>query len=146
MGYLLLSWWLEKPSEEIADTSWESFLNTMGIVVALAILVIVIATLVCYQLLARQRKIHSLGDVFAPFTPLYSLFLSVAAGLIVALAASSQYASALDTTQGEMGVLLKLAIASVLFSAALAYLLIVVVPWLTPDKFRYRPAPYLHRR
>lgn len=145
MGYLL-DWWLNKPDEGISDTSWMAFLNTMSIVLLLAVSVTVIFTLICYRLVARRRKIFSLEDVFAPFTPMYSVFWSVAAGVMVALAVSSQYAATLDTTQGEFGILLRLATVSVIAAAAISYLLIIAVPPLTPDKFRYRPAPYLHRR
>lgn len=145
MGYLLY-WWLDKPDEGISDISWTTFLNTMSIVLLLAVLVTVILTLICYRLMASRRKIYSLEDVFARFTPMYSLFCSPAAGIMVALAVSSQYAATLDTTQGEFGVLLRLALVSVIAAAAIAYLLIIAVPQLTPDKFRYRPAPYLHRR
>jgi len=64
---------LDKP-ELIPDDMWATFLDGMAAMAAFVVLATVGVTILSYVIAARRRKVHVPDDLFAPFTPMYSLF------------------------------------------------------------------------
>ena len=144
MGRILI--WLDKPDSGIPDTSWDGFLDSMAAVAVWAVIVTVVLTVIFYTAAARRRKIYFPGDLFATYSPMYWIFLALPSAILSGAVCFWQYEGALNSTQGRLGVVLQIVFLIGIASALLSYLLIVVVPGFTPAKFRYRAAPYLHKR
>jgi hypothetical protein len=137
---------MSKPDSGIPDSSWAGFLDLMAAMTALVILVTVVITILCYASAARRRKVYFLDDLFASYTPMRWILLAIPAALVAGGLCFWQYEGALDSTEGRWGVALQIALLNGVLSAMIAYLFIVLVPRFTPAKFRYRPAPYLHKK
>ncbi|HLK63014.1 MAG TPA: hypothetical protein VKU19_06220 [Bryobacteraceae bacterium] len=144
MGRLLF--WMSKPDSGVPDSSWVGFLDLMAAMTALVTLVTVVITILCYSSAAGRRKVYVLDDLFASYTPMRWILLAIPAALLAGGLCFWRYEGALDSTEGRGGVALQIILLNGMVSAMIAYLLIILVHRFTPAKFRYRPAPYLHKR
>lgn len=153
---ILLSW-LGQPKGAYPD-DWSDFLDIFVVTFCLVVALTVLMTVVFYAISARQKRIHFPADVFAAYTPMLWLLLSVVGGLVVALL-FNHFASAQDYIRPDAPPVLgsdandaRTVYAIYLFAysgalcAALSWVLITAVPWFTPREFKYRPAPFLHER
>lgn len=133
---------------DLAQDDWNRFLDGYGWLFVLVLCATVFVTLLGYRFSARRLRIQTVADVFRPYSPLLWLFTALAGGVVAAAVCAVQYgkvlpgAPGLASTSAEMFLLLCGA------AALISYVLIAFVPppLLTPYKYRYRPAPFLHRK
>jgi sterol desaturase/sphingolipid hydroxylase (fatty acid hydroxylase superfamily) len=137
--------WIAKPTPFIPDTTWAAFKDGMAAMGAIVVAVVVVVTLLLYRESARRRKVLHPGDLFAPYTPMYSIFIAVAGALFVGIWCSLQYVPSLATSEGQFGVSAQIGLVCGLAAACISYLLIAFVSDLTPAKFCYRPFPFGHK-
>jgi heme/copper-type cytochrome/quinol oxidase subunit 2 len=136
--------WMQDPIDMlIKEDKWAKFLEFMSMVSVITIGVTVVLIVVFYALSARARKIHQPGDLFAPYTPMYWLLLSLIACLVVGVVCASYYHADLDpkpnaAVDGLFVVSTELALWTGLWTFLLSYILIAFTPC-TPPKFKYRP-------
>jgi hypothetical protein len=135
---------LDKP-ELIPDDMWATFLDGMAAMAAFVVLATVGVTILSYVIAARRRKVHVPDDLFAPFTPMYSLLWAIAGALAAGVLCFTQYLPALDSSEGRFGVTAQIALVTGALCALISYLLIAFAP-ITPKKYAYRPASFLHKR
>jgi hypothetical protein len=140
-----LFFFLSKPDPLIADDAWMGFLDGMAAMAAIVVLATVGVTILSYMIATRRRKVYVPDDLFAPFTPMYSLLWAIAGALAAAVLCFSQYLPALESSEGRLGIAAQIALVTGVLCALISYLLIAFAP-VTPRKYAYRPAAFLHKR
>ncbi|MEK7752161.1 MAG: hypothetical protein AAB654_09620 [Acidobacteriota bacterium] len=140
-------WMHDPPDGNILGEDWEQYLNSMAASYILVVLLAVLATVLIYRAAAARKKIHAPPDVFAPYTPIYWLCLSVPAGIVMAMICIWTYGEKFgDQAGGLTYTATTLALWTFLGCLLLGYLGILI-PGITPPKFRYRPLwPFCRKR
>ena len=136
--------WLKNPGGLIDYVIWRQFQQNLSGIVELTVILAVVAILIGYAVSARTLRIQTPGDVFKSYTPMYWLLLSFAAGLVAGIVCYNQL-SFLIRFGDKISISLEVFFITAAASALLAYLLILLAPGLTPKRFKYRPAAFLHR-
>jgi hypothetical protein len=142
MGSMLS--WMGKPNVLIPDDVWDGFLNNVAPLFYAIVLATILLTLAIYHFSAKRRRVSSVNDVFATFTPMFWILLAIPGGILACVLCIVNYP--VEFALGGRSFCLEMLFLGCLLIALVSYLLIVFVPALTPAKFRYRPAAYLHRR
>lgn len=139
--------WMQVPPDgNILGENWDQYLNTMAAIYLLVVLLAVVATVLIYRAAAASKKIHVPDDVFAPYTPIYWLCLSVPAGIAMAIICVWTYGKTFGEQAGGMEyTAATLGWWTFLTCLVLGYLGILI-PGITPAKFRYRPLWLLCRK
>ena len=93
--------WMNKPDPGIPDTAWAAFLDWLAAMTIVTVAVIVVLTVLLYARSARQRRIFSISDVFAPYTPMRWILLALAGAVLAGVLCLWQYQTSLSTLDGE---------------------------------------------
>jgi len=139
MGFLLS--WLSKPTidPEIDDGTWFDFLGEMGWWLFGCTIIMVIIIGVIYYVTLRQRKIRQPSDLFDSFTPLYWLWLAFIPGIIMGIQFYTIGRDYLGEEAPLFGRAVGAGLETVVFTALLAWLVMVgFTPFKFPQ-FAYRP-------
>jgi hypothetical protein len=137
--------WLQDPLDiSIAQKDWTSFLDLMAASTLLIIIVSIFAIDSLYSWSAVKRKVHHPDDLFAPYTPMRWLLLSVVAGLIAAGVCLVQYWDRFPNAVGSVPAATSIGFWTLFWSLLIGYI-IILVPGSTPPKFRYRPLWLFYR-
>jgi hypothetical protein len=133
--------WMQNPPDtvNILGERWSEYLDTMASACLFVVIVFVVLTLLLYSSSAARKKIRLPADVFAPYTPIYWLCLSIPAGILMAVICVWTFADMLgDKAGGIAHTAATLALWAFVWTLLLSYLGILI-PGITPPKFRYRP-------
>ena len=140
MGSILF--FLDSFDDQVPLDNWQRFVDAMGTMVVVTVVLSVVAIALVYNWAAFRKKVVTPGDLFAPYKPMYWLLLCAVAGLIAAVISAMQYEPILGTEgttgTGEFAVAVQIGLYTTILVLGLAYLT-VLLPALTPAKFRYRP-------
>ena len=137
--------WLNNPDTVTIDyRTWERFQINLSLIVVGAVAATVMAILVCYAIHARRLKILAPGDIFRRYTPLRWLFLAIAGGIMAAILCAVQLSAIVSGLSTLAAISIEAFFLTSMVAALAAYALLVIVGPLTPARFRYRPAWYLH--
>jgi len=135
--------WVSSFDKEVPFENWERFINAMGFVVILTVVLSVFAIAALYNWSAFRKRISTPGDLFAPYTPMYWLLLCILSGLTAGVISAVEYDAILGTEgttgAGKFVVSTEIFGGTLLSVCLLAWLCILLMPFLTPSKFRYRP-------
>jgi hypothetical protein len=138
--------WIGNPAPLSIDyPTWVAFQLTLTSLVAGLTLSGAGITLLVYVIAARRRRIVAPGDVFLPYRPLWALMVAPVMGVTVAILCFAQLNPIVDSITSKAGISAEAFAVTTILSAVIAYVLIVLMPGLTPARFRYRPAWYLYR-
>lgn len=139
--------WLNNPDTLTIDyQTWERFQINLSLIVVGSILATVAVILLCYAVSARKLKILAPEDIFSRYRPLRWLFLAIAGGVAAATMCAVQLSAIVDRVPTIATVSIEVFFLTSILGAIGAYALIVLVRPLTPARFRYRPAWFLHSR
>jgi cytochrome bd-type quinol oxidase subunit 2 len=133
--------WMQNSPDavHITQQKWTEMLDSMASLCIIAVIAAVILIVVFYAGSAKSKKIHKPEDIFAPYTPMYWLWLAAVAGLVVGCYCAWQYHDVFPAeAEGQASTSLCLAGWTALWAFILGYGLILL-PGITPPKFRYRP-------
>jgi len=139
--------WLTNPVDptNILFEKWTSFLDFLGATFVLIVLAMVVIITLIYSSAAAARKIYKPADVFLPYTPMNWLWLSAVAALMAGGICAWRYADYLGPkANGVVTVSLWVGVWTGLWVLLLSYLL-MMLPGITPSKFRYRPLWLFYR-
>ena len=145
MGEFLLFWMDNPPDPDIEFLRWQAFREVMANWVLGAVLVATAIILLCYFIHASRRKIRSASDLFAAYTPMYWLWLAVLPGIVVFLIYWLDYSKIFhDSPISYMSGAVVVSLWTTFLTLVVSYLL-MLMPGVTPAKFRYRPYWLLYR-
>jgi hypothetical protein len=131
-------WMGDPPVQDILALSWTNYVNSMGAIALMVTGTTILAIGGLYFLTASRRKVFEPADLFAPYTPMYWLLLSILPVLAVGGVAGWTYEDALNSSVGQASTSLQMGLWSGLVTLAFSYAL-MLFPGITPAKFRYRP-------
>lgn len=126
------------PTPDIPLDKWTEYLSDLAVAAILFIAAIVAVTVVMYWRRAAYLRIHKPVDLFAPYTPMRWLFLAFVVLFGVGGLAAWRYKDVLGSDVGMPAVALEIGVWSCLLAFAVSYL-VILIPGITPAKFRYRP-------
>lgn len=139
--------WRQNPpgTGQISVEKWTQFLDSMASISLLIIAVTVLIIVAGYSYSAANRKVRQPEDVFATYTPMFWLFVALLAALAAGGICWWQYGDALgENAPGVEAFAFEIALWTGLWSFLLAYA-VMLVPGVTPQKFRYRPRWLFYR-
>jgi len=136
-------WLVDNPPSNVTNGPWEEYLNAMALYAVVLIGATAAAVALLYWISANRRKIHRPEDCFAPYTPIQWLWLELVVFAGVGGLAALYYADYLKNTEAMINVVLELAGWSFFVGLVITYGLILI-PGITPAKFRYRPIWFLY--
>ncbi len=127
------------PDPDIEFLHWQAFRKMMANWVLGAVLIAIAVILCCYSIHAARRKIRTASDLFAAYTPMYWLWLAVLPGVAVFLAYRHEYPKIF--AESPISYLSGAVVVGLLttFLTFLVSYLLMLIPGVTPAKFRYRP-------
>lgn len=139
----LLFWLWEQPDQNARNmtyTDWNAFLDSMAGLLAVSVIVTVAIAVIGYAVHARKLRITYADHYFASFTPLrWPLLLALTPAALVLWRFVVEYKTLFPLTAvSPLGAALQAGVWAGLLSFLLARLL-VMLPGITPRKFRYRP-------
>ena len=137
-------WMVDPPSPQILAESWANYLDLVAAVSISLILITVVFTTWMYWISARHRRVHEPSDLFAPYTPMRWLLLALVPLAVCAGVAAWKYQDMLNSGEGEASIAMQVALWSGLLTFLLAYAA-MLLPHITPAKFRYRPLWLFYR-
>jgi len=139
--------WMQNPPDgNILGVKWAEYLDSMAVSYILVVLLTVGAMVVIYRAAAAAKQIHVPDDVFAPYTPIYWLCLSAPASIVVAIICVWTYGEAFgERASGLTSTAASLGFWTFLTTVLLGYVGILI-PGITPRKFRYRPLWLFYRK
>jgi|GEM_PF-1208141 len=148
LAEILLFWLTEQPDPDgsrMSYSAWKAFIDSMSGWLLAAVLLGTATIVMAYAIHARSRRIHAPQDLFASFVPLNWLFLSV----IPAIVLGYRYYSLFETTFPLTAfrptlTALEVAAWTCLLTFVLSHL-IVMLPGITPSRYRYRPLWFVMR-
>jgi hypothetical protein len=143
MGKLLFG--LQDPlaPDQVGVIKWEAYLSTLaGVFVAIVLLTILLIG-VAYAFAARRRRIHTPADLFEPYLPMGMLSLSLVGMTAMGIAAYVLYQSMIgDGIPGAFQAAMYAGSEALLLSLVGGYLA-MLIPGVTPAKYKYRPVGLL---
>lgn len=135
-----LLWWMaESPYSSIDGQDWSAFLGELVDYLLPVGAFGIACCVLAYYLSARSKYIYKPSDLFAPYTPMRSLWLCVLPGMVMIFVFTREFLS-----RFSMSVPFSLAIMTGIWTSLLVLAVsygIACLPGLTPPKFRYRPWP-----
>ena len=133
-------WMTESPDPcQIVTQTWNAFLDSMAAASVGVIVVITLLIVILYAGSAKRRRIHTPDDLFAAYTPMYWLLLAVVAAVVAGCTCAWQYHDLLPPESGgQISTSISIGVWTGLWTFVLGYLAILI-PGITPAKFRYRP-------
>ena len=145
MCKLVLPWMVDPPDPNVDYVIWSGFCNALaGWLLGLSLVTIAVI-IALYVRSARRKKICRPRDSFAPFTPMYWLWLALAPAVLIFIIYAIGYRSRFSHAGIlDMGGAVGPAIVAGALSFLLAYLL-MCIPGITPAKYRYRPRWLFYR-
>jgi hypothetical protein len=133
---------LDSFDNQVPLDNWQRFVDAIGLVVVITVLFSTAVIAILYYWAALRRKVVTPSDLFSPYKPMYWLLLCILAGLVASVISAFQYEPILGpegiTGMGEFVVSAQIGLYTTALVFVLAYLGILL-PALTPSKFRYRP-------
>lgn len=137
--------WLSAPGD-IAQEDWSRFLDSYADFFIFIVLLTIGVILFFYRFWALRLKIRNEADVFRAYAPMRAMWIVLIGAALAAIVAVMQYHSLLLTWAGMPGFAGLMFVLVAVICFLLSYVSIAFVPALTPPKFRYRPAPFLHKK
>ena len=138
-------WLAGNPPDKVTNEAWESFLNAMALYAVILIAIVGAAIVLLYWISANRRKIHRPEDCFAPYTPMQWLWLEFIVFFVVGGVAAWLWSSDDSLKNSDAMINVALAMAGWSFLAGLVITYgIILIPGITPNKFRYRPLRFLY--
>ncbi len=139
MGEFLLFWMDNPPDPDIEFLRWQGFREVMANWVLGAVLVATAIILCCYIIHVSRRMIRTASDLFAAYTPMYWLCLAILPGIVVFAIYARDYSKIFSGSPiSYMSGAVVVALWTTFLTLFVAYLL-MLLPGVTPAKFRYRP-------
>jgi hypothetical protein len=135
-------WLVDNPPGGVKTGPWEDYLSTMAVYAILFIALVGAAVVLLYVISANRRKIHRPDDCFAPYTPMRWLWLELLVFAGVATLAYFNYED-LKSSEAQINISMELAGYTFLLGLILTYF-VILIPGITPLKFRYRPLWFLY--
>ena len=133
-------WMTEAPDQaNIVAQTWSGFLDSMavlslGIVAGFTLLIVL-----GYVGSVKGRKVRTPNDLFSAYTPMYWLLLALLGGIAAACVCAWRYHDLLPPeSAGQFSTSAYVGLWTAAWAFLLGYL-IVLIPGITPPKFRYRP-------
>ncbi len=144
MGFLLS--WLSTPDIPVDD--WNQFLDSFSWFVCAILVACIALILIRYRIKAAQRVIHFPAHVFADYSPMKTIRWGFLGGGMAAVLFFVLSANVLQHGHYlfRVGYAAELFIAVSGLSALIAWGCISFIDALTPEKYRYLPAPFRHKR
>jgi len=139
----ILFGWLSMP-EGTDQESWVNFLDSFTIIFLVLLAATCAVVVLGYRYAANKWRIRSHNDVFRTFGPLKWLLATIGGALVVAIACGVTYSKTLNISNGLVTTCLYTACSALLLGLLFSYLLIIFGPF-TPQRYKYRAAPFLHR-
>jgi hypothetical protein len=145
---VLLFWLTEQPDPDgvrMSASAWEAFIDSTAGWLLAAVLLATVAIVSSYVIHARRRRIRSPQDLFAPFTPLKWLLLSLAPAVVLGYRYYSLFEATFPTTAFRPTLsAIEVAAWTGLLTFILSHL-IVMLPIITPSRYRFRPIWFVMR-
>lgn len=137
MGKVLLFWM--GPPGPIDYVTWNGFRDMVAGWVVGLLLLTTAAIVGLYMWSVRRKKIHTPDDLFKPYTPMRWLWLAFFPVVVVFIVYVVEYRKLFS---GARVSYMSGAVAVGLWAGFLTFLLaylLMLIPQITPAKFRYRP-------
>lgn len=144
MGKVLLFWM--GPPGPIDYVTWNGFRDMVAGWVVGLLLLTTAAIVGLYMWSVRRKKIHTPDDLFKPYTPMRWLWLALVPVVVVFIVYAVEYRKLFS---GARVSYMSGAVAVGLWAGFLTFLLaylLMLIPQITPDKFRYRPLWLFYRK
>jgi heme/copper-type cytochrome/quinol oxidase subunit 2 len=140
---LLLFWLSDQPDQNpnnMTYTAWTAFLDSIAAQMLICIVVFVIISVVGYAVHARRLRITYPDQYFATFTPLrWPWLVALTPAVIILWRFVADYRTTFPVTSVSPLMAALQASVFTLFLSWLVARLLVMLPGITPRKFRYRP-------
>jgi hypothetical protein len=146
MGKLFF-WMWDRPADaaRITATRWNEFLDFCGMFSAGTIVVATIVIFLLYARSAKGLKLHTHEPLFARYSPLTWLWLAPLSALFAAAGCAWGYHDLVPAdSDGVLVTTFEVFLATAVCATAAGYL-IVLIPGITPGKFKYRPRAWMYR-
>lgn len=145
MRLIILPWMRLPPDPNMELTTWSGFHTEMAAAVILCVTLVTTAIIILYSLSAHRKRIHTPKDLFAPYTPMRWLLLSVVSAVAMFLVYAIRYerffsGARVSYTSGAPWVALWAG-----FLTLLAAYFLMWLPFITPARFKYRPRRLLYQ-
>lgn len=148
LAQLVLFWLAEQPDPDgarMAYSAWTAFVDSIAGWLLTAVAITVATILVAYIVHARRRRVHTPNDLFTSFTPMKWLFLSVVPALIVGYRFDTLFTTTFPLTVFSPTLsALEVGVWTGFLTFVLGHLCILL-PGVTPSRYRYRPLWFVMR-
>ena len=144
MEYMFF-WMLSPFDPAVSQTEWDNYLNYMAWITILIVVVTVVDIAALYAYSARKRRIRTPADLFAPYTCMRWLWLSIPAAIGGGVTAFLNFATYCgEEATGVVPASISMGVETFLLCFVFGYL-IILIPGITPPAFKYRPREWIFR-
>jgi len=137
--------WFSAP-ESVDVEAWNRFLDSYAPVFVILVALTIALTVTQYRHQALKLRIHSVEDVFRPYTPMNALWLGLVGAVLSAVVAGVMYWNMLQTMDSMLGFTLTMLLLTVFICEIISYPVVVKVTKLTPPQYCYRPGQVLQKK
>lgn len=143
---IILAWYPNPAPNDIDIQTWNGFLNNFAPVLLILIALSIVLAVYFYKRMASHLRIHTVNDVFRPYSPMKALWWGVAGSLACGIAAAIMYWEIVATASGIVGFSLTMLLLALLLCESISYAIVAFAPSLTPPQFCYRPSRLLQKK
>lgn len=148
MGQLLVGWLLSSPNTEGMDlTTWYGFLDVVAGWLVAQVILFAFLIILLYSITVRKWKIHSMEQLYGPYTPIGWLWLSLCTlvGMVVVYSVEYGERWTVDSFFTLIGPGVLVGVWGSLLTFLVAYV-VMLTPLATPVQYRFRPLPHFFFR